>query len=260
MARKFLWLISMGSGGTPQIVQHAQNAGADAVCVRTSNPSLPAAIPVLHAAGIQVYGWRWPAVTPTPHSTSHYYAIDEANYVVTQLIAAGLDGYIVDPESDHPHDINDWNQSSLASLAQKFCAAIKGGAVAAGKPGFRFGVTSGCSYPNASGKPFIPWAEFVAASDALYPQTYWRWTNPETGNQQGINGGSPAAAITAGRTSWGRIAEGKPIIPMAGELDVITGAEIATYGMISAEMAGELHFFADTDHVPATNYTAIKNL
>ncbi len=258
MTHKILWLISIGSNATQHIVQHAQAAGADTVCIRTSNPSLPAAIPVLHEAGIDVFGWRWPAVKPTPNRKSHYFADDEANYVVQKLIPAGLDGYIVDPESDHPGDTNDWNHSSLAPLAKKFCETIKVGA--SGNAAFHFGITSGCTYPSAGEKPFIPWAEFVAASDALYPQTYWRWTNPTTGKPQSINGGTPKAAIAIGRASWTRIAAGKPIIPMAGELNVITADEIAAYGLASAETAGELHFFADSDGVPANNYAAIKSL
>ena len=36
------------------------------------------------------------------------------------------------------------------------------------------GTTSGCTYPAPTGKPDIPFAEFFAGSDALYPQTYWR--------------------------------------------------------------------------------------
>ena len=56
-------------------------------------------------------------------------------------------------------------------------------------------------------KPNIPWAEFFTASDALYPQCYWRWTNPKTGQRgQKINGGTPQNAInTASSASEIRI-------------------------------------------------------
>jgi hypothetical protein len=96
-----------------------------------------------------------------------------ADYVASVLIPAGLDGYIVDPESDKAGDNNDWNQTSLAPIAKEFCSTIR--TAAQGKP-FLFGTTSGCIYPSPQEKPNIPWSEFFGASDALYPQCYWRMT------------------------------------------------------------------------------------
>ena len=87
---------------------------------------------------------------------------------------------------------------SLAPIAEKFCSTIRG--AAAGKP-FLFGTTSGCNYPSPQGKPDIPWDAFFAASDALYPQCYWRMTVEKNGQDVPltINGGSPTTAIAAGR-------------------------------------------------------------
>ena len=56
----------------------------------------------------------------------------EAKFVV-DLIGSGLDGYIVDAESDADSPANDWNQptlpnnqtDTLASLANRFCDTIK---------------------------------------------------------------------------------------------------------------------------------------
>jgi hypothetical protein len=248
----------MGNSDLARLLDHAKAVTAYAVCIRSSNAILPGAIAKFHQQNVKVYAWRWPAVVAHPHSGSHYYAIDEANYVVQSLLPQGLDGYIVDPESDGDGDSNDWNHASLAPLAKQFCKIIKDGAQAAGNAAFHFGVTSGCTYPV--GKPNIPWAAFAAASDTLYPQSYWRWTNPHTGQPQNINGGNPSAAIKAGVSAWKPIAAGKPVVPMAGELDVITSAEIAVYGTSALQVAQELHFYTDTGNVPGTNIEAIAAL
>jgi hypothetical protein len=251
LARKFLWIVSMnGSGVETDFSKHALAIGATGVCIRSSSTRLPDAIGRFQALGMKVYGWRWPSVVPAKTKA-------EADKVVNVLIPAGLDGYIVDPESDGPGS-NDWNQNGLGPLAQSFCATIKNAAV--GRP-FVFGTTSGCAYPGAGGKPKIPWAEFIAASDVLLPQTYWRWTNPTTGNKQNINGGTPAAAIAKAMPAWQSKAGGKPILPMAGEVDVVTAAGIAAYGVQLAAMGvQEGHFYTDNGNIPVANLAAMQAL
>lgn len=260
----------MNAGQEAQLLAHAQACKANVVCIRTSNPGLPDAIGLFHKANIAVYGWRWPATKPPvdkitqlpiDDTVSHYFAPNEAHYVATQLIPKGLDGYIVDPESDVKGADNDWNDATFAPLAAQFCATIKNAAAAAGLTHFRFGVTSGCAYPDAAGKPNIPWAEFVAASNLLLPQTYWRWTNPKTNQVQPLHGGAPDAAITMGVTSWTRISAGKAIVPMTGELNLVTAAEIAAYGArMQALGHTELHFYADAPGIGGEVWQAIADL
>jgi hypothetical protein len=138
------------------------------------------------------YAWRWP-----PASAAG--AQKEADFVANKLIPKGLDGYIVDPESDQAGATNDWNRTTCAPFAKAFCSTIKNAAPAS----FVFGTTSGCAYPANNMKPNIPWNEFFSASNALYPQTYWRWTNPSTGQRgQKINGGTPQRAIDKGVPAW----------------------------------------------------------
>jgi hypothetical protein len=145
----------------------------------------------------------------------------------------------------------------LATVAQQFCAIIK--AAAAGKP-FVFGTTSGCGYPGPKGKPNIPWTEFFGASDILLPQTYWRWTN-NAGQRQKLNGGTPAAAIDLGVSAWQPRSQGKPLMPMAGEVDVVTPDEIAAYGATLQKMrVSEGHFYTDNGQIPVLNLAAIKAL
>jgi hypothetical protein len=253
---KVLWIVDMDQpADETRLLQNAKTAGAQTVCIRTTSQRLPGAIGRFHAQSIKVYAWRWPAVRPTPASTSHYYAMDEAGYVAEQLIPAGLDGYIVDPESENDGKINDWNDTALAGLARDFCQKIK----AAAPAGFHFGITSGCAYPSPNMRPEIPWAEFVAASDALYPQTYWQMRQND--DAIAINGGTPDKAIDRGLASWKLIAAGKPIVPMAGELDVVGDDEIGAYAArLRHEGVGEAHFYADSDNVAPENYTALATL
>ena len=255
---KVLWVVGMAdSAAESRLLQHAQTAGIGTVCIRSTNQRLPDAIGRFHDKGIKVHAWRWPAVQAS--TAVHHFATDEANFVVDKLIPAGLDGYMVDPESETGRAVDDWNKTSLAPLAKDFCARIKEGAAAAGLVNFRFGTTSGCSYPNPNNRPNIPWREFAAASDVLLPQSYWRVatdSGPAT-----ANGGTPQKAIARGLASWGLIAGGKPIVPMAGEIDLDTPVEIAAYG---AEMQSkgitEGHFYADAANVQASIFAAIAAL
>jgi hypothetical protein len=111
-------------------------------------------------------------------------------------------------------------------------------------------------------KPNIPWKEFFRASDVLLPQTYWRWTNPSTGQRgQKINGGTPAAAIAKGVPAWKAKSLGKPIVSMAGEVDVVTRDEIAAYGVELTKMTvSEGHFYADNGRISVPNLAAMKAL
>jgi hypothetical protein len=248
---KVLWAVSMKTqAAKARILANAKAIGATHVCIRTDNVLLAGAIKPFHAAGLKVYGWRWPAVTPGPHTAAHYYAMDEAHHVTTVLMPAGLDGYIADIESDGPaHPDNDWDNASHATLAHDFCTAIKGAA----PPGFHFGVTSGCRQPT--GNPHIPWSVFAAAADALYPQAYWRAALDA--GPTAIHGGSPAASHAKAKAAWGPIAAGKPLHCMAGEVHLATAAEIAAYGATLA--AGEArHFYCDDPAVTPALLAAMK--
>jgi hypothetical protein len=266
LKRKFLWIANMDTDAAETaFAKHALAMNATGVCIRTSSTRLPGAIARFKALQMVVYAWKWPGVVPSQHA-KHYYAIDEARYVASTLIPKGLDGYVVDPESDgHVNKktgkklANDWDQAALAPIAQQFCSIIRG--ATSGKP-FVLGTTSGCNYPGAQGKPNIPWAQFFAASDVLLPQTYWRWTNPKTGKRgEKINGGAPNPAIAKGVAAWEGKSQGRPMLPMAGEMDVVTADEITSYGAELAKMnITEAHFYADNGHIPVANIAAMKLL
>jgi hypothetical protein len=143
LASKVLWIVDMKSDAIETaFAKHALAIGATAVCVRTSSKRLPDAIKRFHDIGIKVLAWRWPPASKAG-------AENEANNVAKNLIPAGLDGYVVDPESDKAGAANDWNRQQCAPIAARFCTIIKNAAPA----NFVFGTTSGCSYPAPNMKP-----------------------------------------------------------------------------------------------------------
>jgi hypothetical protein len=255
--RKVLWIVSFTKALEPRAFKHAEDCGVEAVCIRSDNVRLENAIGGFHQKNIAVYAWRWPAVLPKPGSKTHWYAKDEAAFVAEKLIPAGLDGYIIDPESEPGQPSDDWNNAALALLAREFCQHIQSAAKNAGRGDFVFGITSGCNYP--AGLKYLPWGEFVAASDALFPQTYWRWTNNK--KVQNINGGTPDKAIKKGLHSWARIARNKRIIPMAGEIDVVAASEIKDYASALKELGlDQYHFYADNSGVSKSTCDAINHI
>ncbi|MBZ9765525.1 hypothetical protein LB526_01960 [Mesorhizobium sp. CA6] len=175
LVKKTLWVVDIKTEAAEKMfAKHALAVSATAVCIRTSRSRLQGAIDRFHKIGMEVYGWRWPSALPSA-------TLAEANKVAQNLIPAGLDGYIVDPEGS-----NDWNnpKTDLGPLATQFCDTIR---KAAGK-NFVFGTASGCAYPSLGGKPHIPFEVFFAASDVLLPQTYWRWTHFDP-NKLGVTDG-----------------------------------------------------------------------
>lgn len=250
--KKCLWIVNMDTASQEaRLVRHAKAAGITTLCIRTSSSRLPSSILVLKQAGFEVYAWRWPSV----HSAK---TMAEATQVATLLIPAGLDGYIVDPESDghaaNGHGSNDWDQRGLERLATDFCQTI----TQAGGPNFMFGTTSGCNYPAPSGKPNIPFSVFFAFSQRLFPQTYWI---ADLGGTIRINGKTPTKAFQRGMAAWTPPSHGKPIIPMAGEIGLVTPAEIAEYGgLLTKAHTTEAHFYVDGDDVSDAVLAAIAVL
>jgi len=74
-----------------------------------------------------------------------------------------------------------------------------------------------------------------------------------------INGGTPTKAIARGMAAWKPAGMGKPIIPMAGEIDLVTVSEIQEYGtQLHALNVTEAHFYADLPAVKPEVLAAIK--
>jgi hypothetical protein len=252
---KVLWTVRMPTpAAEQQLLDHALAAGCEAVAIRTSNSRLVGAIPRFHAAGVKVFGWRWPAKQPVT-GPANYYAIDQANFIAKTLIPVGLDGFYADIESDNDRKENDWDSATLAPLARDFCAIIR----AAAGPSFELSITAGCAQPT--GNPHIPWAEFALACDAAAPQTYWRRTNPTTGLPEDIHGGTPASSFGKAMKSWAGHFAGKAVEPIMGELAVITPAEISEFGRVaSGHGVRRIHAYTEGNAVPTANLEAIAAL
>jgi len=241
--RKVLWCEGMNQQGEATLLAHCKAAGATGVCIQNISARLPGAIARFHAAGIKVYAWRWPSTNPKSKAL-HYYAIEEANFVVNQLLPLGLDGYVADIESEEDGKQNDWNDTKFAPLIRQYCSKIRDGAAKAGLADFLFAMTSGCTYPKS--RTDIDWSNLADASDCLLPQT---------------NGKTPAKAIAAAMPVWGKIAKGKPIVPMAGAIDLVSAADIAAYGAIAATAGvSSLHFYADPVMIQPAVLQAIADL
>jgi hypothetical protein len=261
-ANKTLWTESMADQAEEdRLFSHAQSMQAGGVAIRTVSGRLPGSIQRFHGAGMKVYAWRWPTVVP--HAGGGRYAIDEANFVAQTLIPAGLDGYIVDPESEGDGASNDWNRTNLpipaAQLATQFCQIIRTAAQAAHRNDFLLGLTSGGNYPATL--THLPWAEFVAGTDALFPQLYWRARNNHDVCKN-VRDGTVGTAFDACLPSWHAIAQGKPIVAMAGEISCVSDlSQIAAFRQrATAENLSLLHFYTDDDDVTADLCAAIRNL
>lgn len=78
----------------------------------------------------------------------------------------------------------------------------------------------------------------------IYPQTYIRITGDDGKPHEPR--GTLDQAVNKALQAYHRVSQGKKIIPMAGEIDLLTEEEIKAYGAKLAAMGiDEGHFYAD---------------
>ncbi|AVH68507.1 hypothetical protein [Nostoc sp. 'Peltigera membranacea cyanobiont' N6] len=226
LQEKVLWVVDYDT--LNWFVDRATYVKATAVAIRTDN-DLDQAIPAFHAQGIKVYGWRWP-------SAERVRALKEAQNVV-DLLNKGLDGYYVDPEGEPGHHY-DWNQKNLESIAEDFCKAIT--AASTGKP---FGTTSHFRAKKVFDQ--LPWNSFFKYSNVFLPQAYWK----SAGGL--INGGDPEKNYHQSLDEWEITGASRDkIVPMAGELEFSTAAQINKYAQEAQKQGvASLHFYTATKNV-----------
>ncbi len=267
LATKALWIEDLDDAGDQALAtKHIQAIGANMVCIRTNSPLLQGWIAALkQQMHLKVFGWRWPYVVAG--YKNHAYAPEEAKFVAQKLIPAGLDGYIMDIESDENGSGHDWDRTDvgdLRQLATDYCKVIKDAASNCGRP-FTIGLTSHAR--GFSNYPQIPWTPFLAVTDVLYPQTYWRYyddekracvnENADPVTHQGA--GTPDQAVLNGYTDYA--SRGKPIIPVSGELVCSSAAEMTQFGaLIAARGLTEGHFYVSKPKIDAGVLAAIKAL
>jgi len=248
--RKVLWIWRY-DGHEKTVQEHVDASGADTICLNTITHQFKETMDYYQQKmNKTVWAWRWPGTKPADGYGWHYFIRDQAAYVST-LIKSGLQGFIVDPESNENKKPNDWAQdevdgNKLKDLATEFWTTLKG--AAKGK-NVLFGMTSGNTFPAQESKKLIPWSEFAAPCQALYPQSYWRaWSLDKQTKKEIVKDlyPTPDDAIDAGLKAWQKLGAGKKIIPMAGEIELATKEEIASYAARMAKLnLNELHFYVD---------------
>jgi hypothetical protein len=253
---KALWIENLKTSGDKDLaLKQIATTKANMVCVRTNSTLLKDLIDPFHKMNLTVYGWRWPYVVPG--HKDHAYAPEEAKHVAEVLIPAGLDGYIMDIESDENGSDHDWDRSDvgdLKKLATEYCKVIKDAAMKSGHA-FKIGLTSHAK--GFANYPKIPWGPFLAITDVIYPQTYWRYFKDEDKKCHNENKGTPEKALEIGYKDAGP--KKKPILPIAGELRCVTVQEIAEFGsLIAARGVTEGHFYVSQPEVtdPVLNAVA----
>jgi hypothetical protein len=253
---KALWIEDLDdAAGQDSAMTNIKVTGANMVCVRTSSPLLLGLISKFHNMGIRVYGWRWASVV----ANTKGFAKDEADFVSSKLIPAGLDGYIFDVESDNNGSNHDWDrtdQGDLRALASYYTRTIKTAAEGTQRP-FSLGLTSHAR--GFSNYPKIPWEPFLDVANVLYPQTYWRYYDDAQGRCMPENRGTPASAMQIGYADYRP--KGKQIIPIAGEIRCSTVQEIKDFGLLLTNKGLiDGHFYVNHPSVQADILSAIKGL
>jgi hypothetical protein len=237
-AQKTLWVVSAPS--IDVFVAKAKAVGATSIAVRTDN-DVASAITKGHAAGLTVFGWRWPL-------SSQAGAMKEANSTAA-LFSKGLDGYYMDIEGAKDPKTKkslpfDWDQPGLEAVATQFCQTLK--TAAAGKP---LGLTS--HYRAAAVYPSIPWSTFAKFSDVFLPQSYWNST-------EGIIGhGDPADNYDRGILAWSSILHTVPVVPMGGELGSSTASQVGVYVGKAKSSGRPRHYYTHDKTVAADVWTAV---
>lgn len=247
LTEKVLWMVKCDD--LDWFVDKAIKVKTTAVAIRTSNNNLEQAISTFHGKGIKVYGWRWPLAQKKDSNTFRKLGTEEESARVVALIHKGLDGYYVDPECDNPGDSNCWDKDGLETLAEEFCKTITD--KLAGKP---FGTTSHFRGNTTFGK--LPWKTFFKFSNVFLPQAYWKASFGTIGS------GKPNENYRRSLERWE--ATGAPrdkIVPMAGELEFSTPAQINEYAE-EAKKQGvtSLHFYTATKNVQSAIWNAVAQV
>jgi hypothetical protein len=246
--RKFLWCTVVRR---PDLfLDHAQRMGAHGLVVRTDNGWLLRELPNLKRLGLTVYGWRWPSIVVAEAETE--------THRIRSLASAGLDGYVVDIEAhDNKLPHYNWDQPGLQPAAERFCENIQ--AIKSDYPTFhRFGFT-GAARGARSAR--IPYAEFLASADVVYPQAYW-YNTPLYPHRR-----TPVKSFEYVIENWRTILPAaKPFIPILGNLPQCTPAEIgdAWENIVKARSMAEAHFYPYSDvtksSIPESVWAKLESL
>lgn len=163
-----IWKVRDCEGGNPNlIVSEAKKAGLTHVLIKIADGTSPyniinnidQAAPVvsaLKANGLQAWGW---------HYVYGNDPVGEARIAITRVLQLGLDGYVIDAETEYKQPNKDVNARLFMNELRR---SLPNTLVALSS--FRF--------PTLHRE--FPWSDFLSKCDYNMPQVYWQGAhNPE---------------------------------------------------------------------------------
>ena len=192
----WIWLADQAEGGNPEaLVAKAKEVGLTHLYVRTASlsqgfyagPYLDRLLPAAHAANIRVYAWDFPYLDNVDGDVAR------AVRAITYLTPDGhrVDGYAADIE------LQSMGVNITAQTGKHFGVALRRAV------GPNYPLIACVPRPNAALTKY-PFADLVAAFDAIAPMVYWLGQDPESH----ITGAMRDLA-----------AYGKPILPVGQAYD-----------------------------------------
>jgi ketosteroid isomerase-like protein len=159
-----IWKIpSCESGSASEIARVAKESNLSHVLIKiadgpytyntdktTGTDLVPAVVSALKAKGLQVWGW---------HYVYGYNPTGEAQIAIKRVTELGLDGYVIDAESEY-------KLSGRDVVATTFMTALR-----KGLPNTPVAL---CSYRFPTYHPQFPWTNFLDKCDYNMPQVYWQ--------------------------------------------------------------------------------------
>jgi len=169
----YIWKVNYCENGDPiRITDLAKKANLSHVLVKVADGAFPynidndtgfdyarSVIKKLQAANIAVWGWHYVYGT---------YPDQEAEIAVKRTLELGLDGFVVDAESDY-------EDPSKAPAASRYMNILRSnlGSLPIALSSFR--------YPSYHAK--FPWRNFLERCDYNMPQVYWIHAHNNAGEQ-----------------------------------------------------------------------------
>lgn len=157
----YIWNIPNCEGGTPQaIASRGKSAGLGHVIVKVcdgpaffngqrglTTDLVPSVVDALKQAGLDVWGYQY-VYGKDP--------VREAEIAITRSNLLGLDGFVIDAESEY--------KTAGATAARAYMSRLR--------TGLKIPITL-ASYRYPKSHPDFPWAAFLEQCDFNMPQVYW---------------------------------------------------------------------------------------
>jgi hypothetical protein len=221
----YIWKVPNTESGNPQSIANlAVNSGFSHALIKiadgTGNYNITSAgvdlalsvTNALHDKGLQAWGWHY-IYGDDP--------IGEANRAIARIKTLGVDGYVIDAESQ-------FESASMATAATKFASTLRNA-----YPDLTIALSS-FRFPTYH--PSFPWVNFLTYCDINMPQVYW------------VEAHNPATQLARCVTEFKALSIYRPIIP--------TG--IACYEGSWYPTASDITAFLNEAHVtlnlPAANF------